>query len=111
MKVYGLKSCDTVRRAMKELTAAGHAPELVDIRETPLKAADLQRFFTAFGDALVNTRSTTWRGLDDAARGDDQIRQISAHPALMKRPVIAAEGRLTLGWDAKTRAQWLGNPA
>lgn len=111
MKVYGLKSCDTVRRAMKELTAAGHAPELVDIRETPLKAADLQRFFTAFGDALVNTRSTTWRGLDDAARGDDPIRQISAHPALMKRPVIEAEGRLTLGWDAKTRAQWLGNPA
>jgi hypothetical protein len=29
----------------------------------------------------------------------------------MKRPVIEAEGRLTLGWDAKTRAQWLGNRA
>ena len=108
MKVYGLKTCDTVRRAIKELMAAGYTPALVDVRAQPLQQAELQRFFEAFGDKLVNRASTTWRGLSETERGADPIRQISAHPALMKRPVIEAEGRLTLGWDAKTRALWLG---
>jgi arsenate reductase (glutaredoxin) len=108
IKVFGLKSCDTVRKAMKELRAAGYAPELVDIRETPLEISDLERFFAAFGEALVNRRSTTWRGLSEEERAGDPIRQISAHPSLMKRPVIAAESRLTLGWAADSRAEWLG---
>lgn len=108
MKVYGLKTCDTVRKAMKELAAAGHAPELVDIRATPLERADLERFYAEFGDALVNTRSTTWRGLSEDERAGDPIALISAHPALMKRPVVAAKGRLTLGWGIDSRATWLG---
>ncbi|TYB82446.1 arsenate reductase family protein [Maritimibacter fusiformis] len=111
MKVYGIKSCDTVRRALRELTAAGHAPELVDVRETPLQAADLARFAETFGEALVNRRSTTWRGLDEAARAGDPAALIAAHPTLMKRPVIEADGSITLGWDKETRAKWLGNPA
>ena len=49
MKVYGIKSCDTVRRALRELSAAGHAPELVDIRDSPLAPADIARFHDAFG--------------------------------------------------------------
>lgn len=108
MKVYGIRTCDTVRRAIRELAAAGAAPELVDIRETPLQDTDIERFFEAFGEDLVNRRSTTWRGLDDATRASDPVRLISAHPTLMKRPVIEADGRLTLGWSAETRAGWLG---
>ncbi len=111
MKVYGLKSCDTVKKAMGELTAAGHAPELVDIRATPLEEADLERFFAEFSEDLVNRRSATWRGLSEAERAGDPIRLIFAHPALMKRPVIEAEGRLTLGWGPEIRDLWLGNPA
>ena len=51
---------------------------------------------------MVNRRSTTWRGLDEAARAGDPVRLISAHPTLMKRPVIEDGGVLTLGWDAET---------
>ena len=54
---------------MRALAAAGHAPELVDIRETPLEEADFERFFEAFGAELLNRRSTTWRGLDAGAAG------------------------------------------
>ena len=107
---YGRKSCDTVRRALRELTEAGHAPALVDIREPPLPPAEIARFAEAFGPALVNRRSTTWRGLDEGARAGDPVVLIAAHPTLMKRPVIEAGGRLTLGWEKETRAQWLGNP-
>ena len=65
MRLYGLKTCDTCRRAVKSLKAAGRDVTLVDVRAEPLDAAELGRFFAQFGDALINTRSTTWRGLAD----------------------------------------------
>lgn len=108
MKVYGIKACDTVKKAMRALEAAGHAPVLVDVRETGFAPGDLDRFLAAFGEALVNRRSTTWRGLDEAARAQDPATLLAAHPTLMKRPVIEAEGRLTLGWDKAVEAEWLG---
>lgn len=109
MKVYGIRNCDSVKRAMRALAAGGHAPELVDIRETPLEEADLRRFFNAFGEALVNRRSTTWRRLSAAERAGDPLRVISAHPTVMKRPVVEAAGQLTLGWTGAVEARWLGN--
>jgi len=108
MKVYGIRNCDTVKKAMRALAAAGQAPELVDIRVTPLEEADLRRFFEAFGAEIVNRRSATWRGLDDAARAEDPVRLVSAHPTLLKRPVIEDGGVLTIGWSAETEAMWLG---
>lgn len=110
MRVYGLKSCDTVRKALKALAQAGREPELVDIRATPLAPADWDRFIAAFGAELVNRRSTTWRGLSEDERSSDPAALLAAHPALMKRPVIEAEGDLTLGWGADAQARWLGNP-
>ncbi len=108
MKVYGIRNCDTVKKAMRALAGAGHAPELVDIRATPLEEADFRRFFEAFGDEMVNRRSATWRGLDAAARGSDPVRLVFAHPTLLKRPVIEDGGVLTIGWTAETEAMWLG---
>lgn len=108
MKVYGIRNCDTVKKAMRALETAGHAPELVDIRATPLEEADFLRFFEAFGEEMVNRRSATWRGLDAAARAGDPVRLVSAHPTLLKRPVIEAEGAMTIGWTAETQARWLG---
>jgi arsenate reductase len=66
--VYGLRNCDTCRTAIRALAEAGHDAVLVDVRETPLDDATRARFLDAFGDALVNTRSTTWRGLSVAER-------------------------------------------
>ena len=68
MRIWGLKSCDTCRKAVKELAAAGHAPAYVDVRADGVERADLERFFAEFGEALVNKRSTTWRGLSEAER-------------------------------------------
>ena len=106
--VFGIRNCDTVKKAMRALADAGHAPELVDIRATPLEEADFRRFFEEFGEEMVNRRSATWRGLDAAARAEDPVRLVSAHPTLLKRPVIEAGGVLTIGWTAETEAMWLG---
>jgi len=98
MNVYGLKTCDTCRKAIKALEGAGHAVTFVDVRATPLNAQTRARFLAAFGEALVNRKSTTWRGLDEAARAMTPDAVLTAHPTLMKRPVIDANGQLYLGW-------------
>ena len=108
MRVYCLKSCDTCRKALAELVAAGHDPEVVDVRADGVPGPDLARFLAAFGDALVNRRSTTWRGLSETERSRDPLELLSENPTLMKRPVIATGDSLFLGWDAKTRAAVLG---
>jgi arsenate reductase len=99
--VYGLRNCDTCRTAIRALAEAGHDAVLVDVRETPLDDATRARFLDAFGDALVNTRSTTWRGLSVAEREAAPDALLAAHPALMKRPVVeTGAGELYLGWAA-----------
>lgn len=107
LTIYGLKSCDTCRKARQAAEKAGKTVTFVDVRETPLGVAQLQRFLDAFGEALVNRRSTTWRGLSEAEREGEPLALLQAHPSLMKRPVIDGE-TLTLGWDAAARAAHLG---
>ena len=83
MVIYGLKNCDTCRKAAKELGGA----ELRDIRKDPLQAADLERFYARFGAALVNRKSATWRQLGEDERTRPELELLAAHPTLMKRPV------------------------
>ncbi|MCP5072949.1 MAG: arsenate reductase [Rhodobacteraceae bacterium] len=104
MHLYGLKTCDTCRKALKTLEQAGYAVTLVDVRADGVTPDQLAVFHGAFGTALVNTRSTTWRGLSEAARGQDPLTLLAAHPALMKRPVIERAGVLTLGWGKDVQA-------
>lgn len=103
MKIYGIKNCDTCRKAVKALDA-----ELHDVRQTPLTIEQLERFYAAFGQALVNTRSTTWRNLDEAARKEDPLKLLQQHPTLMKRPVIERGDELFLGWGKDVQAKLLG---
>lgn len=101
MHIYGLKTCDTCRKAARALLGA----RLVDIREASLSEALLDQALAQFGADLVNTRSTTWRGMDAAARGMAARDQLRAHPTLMKRPLIVTpEGLLHLGWGADVQA-------
>lgn len=107
LTLYGLKTCDTCRKARQALEKAGKSVVFVDVRDTPLSADDLLRFHAEFGDALINRKSTTWRGLSEAERAIPSLELLGAHPTLMKRPVI--EGKiLTLGWDATAQSAQLG---
>ncbi|GAA6164926.1 hypothetical protein NBRC116590_26300 [Pelagimonas sp. KU-00592-HH] len=94
MKIYGLKNCDTCRKALKSLEGA----VLVDVRAEGVPADVMKKAFAEFEGALVNTRSTTWRGLDEAERARPALELLADHPALMKRPLIEKDGQLYLGW-------------
>lgn len=110
MRFFGLKTCDTCKKALKELAAAGHAPDVIDVRADGVSADDLRAILAEFGDAALNRASTTWRGLSDAQKAGDPLALLAAHPTLMKRPVVEQDGQWTLGWKAQAKAVWLGEP-
>ena len=108
LTLYGIKACDTCRKALKEIEKSGKTVEFRDVRDVPLDPETLRKFVAQFGEALVNRRSTTWRGLSETARDGTPEALIAAHPTLMKRPVIDDGVTLTLGWDAASKARHLG---
>ncbi|MEP1933406.1 MAG: ArsC/Spx/MgsR family protein [Paracoccaceae bacterium] len=101
MNLYGLKNCDTCRKALKSMPDAS----LVDVRKDGVPFATLKQAYQQFGAALINTRSTTWRGLSDIERAQPPLELLAAHPTLMKRPLIAAGDALYLGWDNQVRRE------
>ena len=108
--IYGIKSCDTCRKARKWLDGEGIAHEFSDVRADGLEGATLDAWIAALGwEALLNRRGTTWRGLPEADRdGVDAARASTlmlAHPALIKRPVFdLGGGRFLLGFGDAERA-------
>lgn len=103
MILYGLKNCDTCRKALKALPNA----ELIDVSVTPVPESILDRAMSKFGEKILNTRSTTWRGLDATERASHPKTLLVAHPKLMKRPLIVDGDALYLGWDKTTQAALL----
>lgn len=106
--VMGLKACDTCRAARKALEAAGHEVTFRDVRDAPLSGDEIAALHAQFGDALVNRRSTTWRGLDTVERDRPPVELLTLHPALMKRPVIRSGNELHLGWGVEVKSEILG---
>ena len=113
LHLYGLKTCDTCRKARKSLPDA----TFVDVRDDGVPSAVLEAALAEFGMDLVNTRSKTWRGLSEAERDSAPMELLQAHPTLMKRPVIGAKGidadgieagGLHLGWTKDVQAALLG---
>lgn len=99
MIVYGLSTCDTCRKVLKSLPDA----TLFDVRDRGFPKGLLARAHAAFGGALLNTRSTTWRSLPESERARPALELLADHPALMKRPLIDDGGTLQLGWTPEVR--------
>jgi len=100
--VYGIKQCDTCRKALKWLEAQGIEHQFHDFRVGGLEKALLRGWLnSAFADQLVNKRSTTWRQLTDQQRdmqGEKQLQLLLDHPTLIKRPVFVADGIVAVGF-------------
>lgn len=108
MRFFGLKACDTCRKALKLLAEAGYTPEVIDVRKDGVSEADQAQIIAQFADTALNKASTTWRGLSDVEKASDPATLLAAHPTLMKRPVIEANGYWTIGWKADVQAKYLG---
>ena len=99
MKLYGLKNCDTCKKALKALEEAGKRVTFVDIRDEADLPVKVPTWLSEAGaDKLVNRRSTTWRGLSDKDKEGDPLPLLIEHPTLIKRPVIERGKSLFVGW-------------
>lgn len=109
VRLYGLKNCDSCRKARKWLDSHGTEYEFLDVREDGLTNSDLRRWLSAVDwGQLLNTRSTTWREIPKRARADITKQKAMAlmldHPTLVKRPVLEHSDTVTIGFsDAKYR--------
>lgn len=103
IKLYGLKNCDTCRKAKKWLETEGADFAFVDVRADGVGVDDLQKWSAVVGwETLLNRRGTTWRQLDDTTKADvDEAKAIALmaeHPALMKRPVFESGETVIVGF-------------
>jgi Spx/MgsR family transcriptional regulator len=104
LDVYGLKTCDTCKRARKELDAAGARYAFHDLREDGVTKAQIARWAKGAGwETMLNKASTTWRALpEDQKTGLTQAKAIAlmeANPALIKRPLISRGAtEVYVGW-------------
>ena len=107
--LFGLKNCDTCKKALAEIKAAGQYPEFVDIRAEADLTRKVPEWLKAAGDRLINRSSTTWRSLSDEdkarASGSSLEGLLLGNPTLIKRPVIEVDGEVLVGWTAETRTR------
>ncbi|MBN6065563.1 ArsC family reductase [Aggregatibacter actinomycetemcomitans] len=104
--VYGIKNCDTVKKALKWLADHHIEHKLHDYREDGLDKAFLQQAEAQFGwENLVNKRSTTWRNLDEQIKKtlskSTVLSVLADNPTLIKRPIILQEGKALIGFNEK----------
>ena len=102
MILYGISTCDTCKKALKALEAAGKAVTFRDVRATPLSTDEIEAITREFGDLAVNKQSTTYRAFNDYLKASDPEAQIAAQPTVMKRPIIQDGDRWFMGWDSAT---------
>ena len=110
LTLYGLKNCDTCKKALKALDSAGKQVSFVDIRAEADLAAKVPGWLDAAGaKALVNNRSTTWRGFSDEEKAKAETDEVSSllisNPTLIKRPVIEASEAVYVGWTKAVEAE------
>lgn len=109
--LYGLKNCDTCRKASKALAGAGQEVTLVDIRAEADIAALAPIWLEAVGgEVLINKKSTSWRGLGEGDRAkangnaDEITGLLAENPTLIKRPVMVTQtGDIHVGWTSSVQ--------
>lgn len=104
VRLYGIKNCDTVRKARRWLDEQQIDYEFHDFRESGLARQSVEQWIDAKGwENVLNRRSTSWKALDaslrDAMNATTAIDAAVAAPTLIKRPVLATKGALEFGFS------------
>jgi len=107
--LYGIKNCDTMKKAWTFLDNAGVAYDFHDYKKAGIDRATLEGWVSQLGwEILLNRAGTTFKKLPDADKqGIDQAKAIAlmlAQPSMIKRPVLAKGGKLYVGFKPETYA-------
>ena len=102
--MYGIKNCDTIKKARTWLDGRGVAYAFHDYKSAGIDEARLWRWSSEIGwERLLNRSGTTFRKLPDADKENiDEAKAIglmSDQPSMIRRPVIEADGKVLVGFD------------
>ncbi|MGH2342454.1 ArsC family reductase [Segnochrobactraceae bacterium EtOH-i3] len=111
--IYGIRTCDTMKKARTWLETHGIAARFHDYRVDGLDPVLLAGWVDALGwEALLNRSGTTFRKLPEGDKTDltreKAIALMLAQPAMIRRPVLDAAGRLTIGFKPEIYAALFG---
>ena len=104
--LYGIKNCDTIKKARKYLESHNISYKFHDFREDGVNDIQLRAWVAELGwEKLINKRSTTWRNLPDETK--ENINELLAlvvmedQPTIIKRPVLEMSDQVVVGFSEK----------
>jgi len=112
MTLYGIRNCDTMKKARAWLDAHGVAADFHDYKTAGIDSARLARWIEIVGwEKLLNRAGTTFRKLPDADKAVHDAAGASAlmlaQPSMIKRPVLEYPGGLLVGFAPDNYARAL----
>jgi len=97
MKVYGIRNCDTVKKALKKLDASGIEYDFVDFKKTPPTKELIKKSKSFLGELPVNKRGTTFRKIKSDYETADEVTQIQLlieNSSAIKRPLVEMKNKI-----------------
>ena len=101
--MYGIKNCDTIRKATKWLNQNNIHHQFHDLRTDTLTRVMLEKWVLAVGyEVILNKRGTTWRKLpmetQKKVSGLNIIQILLEQPTMIKRPILDVDGSIHVGF-------------
>jgi len=105
--IYGIKNCDTMKKARSWLTSHGVAHEFHDYKVAGIERAKLEGWIASVGwEVLLNRAGTTFRKLPDKDKTNvteaRAIKLMLEQPSMIKRPVLEHGKKVMVGFSPET---------
>ena len=108
LTIYGIKNCDSVKKALKFLSSKSLPHEFIDFRENLISEDLYETMVQGIGlEFLINKRSTSYRSLTDIEKQNIGYELVSKYPTLIKRPVLFQNGNVMVGFNEKKYSELL----
>lgn len=106
LKIYGIKNCNSMKKAFDLLQELGLAYEFHDYKKQGIDSSHVKTWLDTLGqDVVLNRKGTTWRKLSEAeqqtalANEANLIAALTTHTSLIRRPIIATATGFLAGFD------------
>jgi arsenate reductase len=108
-KIYGIKNCDTMKKAFDWLTENNVPYEFHDYKKMGVSKNKIQDWLTQKPwDVLINRAGTTWKKLSDeekASADKEAMKLMIEKPSMIKRPIIENDKIVIMGFNLDTYEQ------
>lgn len=103
--IFGIKNCDTVKKARKWLDQNNIDHQFHDVRSDGLSLQQIEHWISETKwEIVLNRRGTTWRNLNPEAQkqvnADNVAQLLLDNPTMIKRPVLDQNGTITIGFKS-----------